>query len=120
MKSVLIVDDNPDFLQSLHLNFAKHDFATKLARNGPEAIAQLDKFNFDLIVLDLYLPGNNAIELLHEINSYDDTYNTSVYLYSSYADNIATSIPALSHYGVIDIFDKGEVSPKNLVKKVAV
>lgn len=67
--SILFVDDDPFFrdLASSTLDEAGH--RVQLAENGEQALALLARQPFDLVVLDLALPGKSGFEVLEEIRT---------------------------------------------------
>ncbi|MEG1115882.1 MAG: response regulator, partial [Janthinobacterium sp.] len=53
---ILLVDDEPRLLASLHELLKDRGYQLYTATCGSEALAQLSKLRFDLILLDLRLP----------------------------------------------------------------
>jgi DNA-binding response OmpR family regulator len=53
----LIVDDDPLFRTMLERAFAQAGFVTAQARSGPEALQVLEGFSPELLVLDIWMPG---------------------------------------------------------------
>ena len=66
--SVLVVDDDPILLEALadRVRFWGHDVTA--APGGHEAVNLAARRAFDLILLDLNMPGMNGLELLGELN----------------------------------------------------
>lgn len=65
--SILIVDDEPSILQSLHGLLADEGFEVSTASNGYEALKQIEQESPDLVLLDIWMPGIDGIETLKEI-----------------------------------------------------
>ena len=63
----LVVDDQPSLLQSLHALLRINGYRVELARSGGEAISRLGKETFQLVLLDLQMPGIDGLEVLHYI-----------------------------------------------------
>jgi DNA-binding NtrC family response regulator len=67
-KRVLIVDDDAAVVQVLHdaLGLFRHDhaYSVEIARDGAEGFAALERAEFDLILLDMYMPRMTGLELL--------------------------------------------------------
>jgi two-component system alkaline phosphatase synthesis response regulator PhoP len=55
-RKVLIVEDNPDLLELLRLQFKEEGFATATALNGVDAIKKARSLMPDLLLLDIMLP----------------------------------------------------------------
>ena len=64
---LLLVDDDKRILSLLSAYLSKNDFLTSSARNSTEARCLLDYFEFDLLVIDIMMPGENGLELLESI-----------------------------------------------------
>lgn len=63
-KNILIVEDD-NFLSDIYKNQLQQDgFATEVATDGRAALACLEKTAFDLILLDMIMPGMNGFDFL--------------------------------------------------------
>lgn len=60
---ILVVDDEADLLELISYNLSKDGFGVATATDGTEALSAIRKNRFDLIVLDLMLPGIQGMEL---------------------------------------------------------
>ncbi len=67
MASILVVEDHPLFVQSLvRLLRDRGGYSVSSVGSGEEALQQLDG-KFDLVLIDVSLPGMSGIDLLDEI-----------------------------------------------------
>ena len=64
---ILLVDDEEDILEFLSYNLIKEGFKIKTASNGKSALKILEKFNPDLIILDVMMPEMDGIEVCENI-----------------------------------------------------
>lgn len=64
---VLLVDDEKEFVTSLSERLDIRNFDVTCAYNGDEALQQMQAQNFDVIILDVLMPGKNGIETLQEM-----------------------------------------------------
>ena len=64
---VLLVDDDADFAETLCDQLKSLSFAVTTAPSGDKALEKLDGEDFDVIVLDLCMPGRDGLETLREI-----------------------------------------------------
>lgn len=62
-KHILVVDDEADIVELLSYNLKKEGFTIDSALNGETALGKIRKGKYDLVVLDLMLPGIQGIEL---------------------------------------------------------
>ena len=67
MKSILVVEDDPDYRRSLEQILTKSGFATVQAANGREALSTYDPATIDAVVLDLIMPEIEGIETLTKL-----------------------------------------------------
>ncbi len=61
---LLIVDDDPDFRASLARRFLRRGYRTEQAADANEALALLERRQFDVAILDMVMPGMSGLELL--------------------------------------------------------
>jgi len=69
MKSILIVDDEPDIVTLLSYNLKKEGFSVTSVSDGGDALTTLKKRAFDLVILDLMLPGIHGMEICRILRS---------------------------------------------------
>ena len=67
--SVLIVDDEASLRKTLRTSLTASGFAVAEARNGEEAVATIQAHPFDLVLLDINMPGIGGIEACRRIRS---------------------------------------------------
>jgi DNA-binding NtrC family response regulator len=68
---ILIVDDEAEIRESLQTLLELEGYEVETAANGEEGLSKLGEQPFDLVLLDLALPGRSGIELLPEIRALD-------------------------------------------------
>jgi len=64
---VLVIDDEPDFLETVVKRLRKRQFDAAGVGSGNEAVVLLREQSFDVVILDLRMPGMDGIETLKEI-----------------------------------------------------
>ena len=69
---VLLVDDEKDFVETLDERLQIRDFNVTTAFSGDEAIKLVEENDFDVIVLDVQMPGKSGIETLKEIKNMEN------------------------------------------------
>ena len=65
--SVLVVDDEPDNFDVIEALLPSDTYQLHYANCGKDAIASLDKFDPDLILLDVMMPDLDGIEVCQQI-----------------------------------------------------
>jgi two-component system, OmpR family, response regulator len=73
MTRLLLIDDDSDILELLTKFLRQHGYETEAANDGAAALALLQDETFDLILLDLMLPGEDGLSLCRRIRSRDRT-----------------------------------------------
>jgi len=64
---ILLVEDDPHLAKGLRFNLEREGYEVFLVDNGASALDQLREKDFDLIVLDLMLPGLGGLEVARTI-----------------------------------------------------
>ena len=68
---ILCVDDNADLRKSLIELFKAEDFEVDSAENGIQALEMLRKRVYDLVLLDVLMPGMDGLKTLQEMKKND-------------------------------------------------
>jgi len=69
---ILIVDDDPDVLESMDAAFQAEGALTQVATDGNEAVRICQEETPDLVVLDMMLPRRSGFLVLEKIKGYED------------------------------------------------
>jgi len=64
---ILIVDDEKEFVDSLAERLSMRDYDITTSFSGQEAVEKLKGYNFDVVILDVAMPGMDGIATLREI-----------------------------------------------------
>lgn len=70
---ILVVDDDPGIGEVVQLFLRAEGFDTRIATNGPEALAVFDEYEPNLVLLDLNLPGLDGISVCRAIRETSGT-----------------------------------------------
>lgn len=66
---VLIVDDEPNIVVSLQFLMKKCGYETSVARDGDEALLEVERFRPDLVLLDVMMPRRDGYEVCQQLRS---------------------------------------------------
>lgn len=67
MASVLVIDDDPAILATVRLILEREGHDVAVAANGRAGLAALDAGSVDLLVVDIFMPAMDGLELLREV-----------------------------------------------------
>ncbi len=115
VKKILIADDEPDILEIVQYNLQNEGYDVATAKNGNEAIELAKRFNPDLIILDIMMPGKNGIEVCN-IMRMQPAFNDTLIIFLTALSDEGTEVKGLES-GADDFITK-PVSPKVLISKV--
>jgi len=73
MRNVLIIEDDPDIVQLLEIHLKDLDCEVRFTHNGTEGASIAIKDNFDLIILDISLPGTDGLEVCRQVRAKKNT-----------------------------------------------
>ena len=68
---LLIVDDEEDLMRTIVNRLNKRNFEATGVLSGEEALETIKKETFDIVVLDVKMPGISGIETLRELKKID-------------------------------------------------
>ncbi len=69
MQRIFIVEDEPNMLQGLKDNFEFEGYEVHTSNNGKEALELILQQPFNLIILDIMLPGISGLDICKEVRS---------------------------------------------------
>ena len=69
MARILIAEDEESIVTSLDFLMRRGGHETRLAGDGPAALAALGEFRPDVVILDLMLPRKSGLDVCREIRS---------------------------------------------------
>src|SRR5512142_3073593 len=85
---ILIVDDEPDIVDLVSYNLKKDSFRVTTASDAEEALHKIRKEKFDLVVLDLMLPGMQGVELCRIIRNEPRTAGTPIIMLTAKGEEV--------------------------------
>ena len=86
---ILLVEDEPDLLQTLSFNFESEGYKVSKALNGEEAMKLLDKNDsIAMVILDLMLPDTSGLDICRHIRKTDDLKNILVIMVTAKGEEV--------------------------------
>jgi phosphate regulon transcriptional regulator PhoB len=114
-KRILVVDDEPDLVELVSYNLKKEGFKVTTSPDGEDALEKVRKSAFDLVILDLMLPGIQGVELCRMIRGNPRTEAVPIIMLTAKGD-VSDKIRGLET-GADDYMTK-PFSPKELIARV--
>jgi CheY-like chemotaxis protein len=68
-KPILIVEDNPNMSSLLADMLEVFDYSSVRASDGQQALEELEKQDFSMIITDMRMPNMSGLELLEKVKS---------------------------------------------------
>jgi len=66
-KKILVVDDEPEVRQLMEHFLTERGYEVRIAENGRLALAALDTFMADVVLLDMHMPEMDGLETLKRL-----------------------------------------------------
>lgn len=70
-KKILVVDDEPDFLELIKIRLEANKYDVITARNGKEALEKIRYEQPDAVLLDILMPKLDGLKVLEKIRKQD-------------------------------------------------
>ena len=96
---LLIVDDDPEIRELIEAYLVQQGFEVSCAESGKQMFELLEQGEYDLIVLDLMLPGEHGLTLAGRVKR---EMNTPIII-------VVSAVPMISFAGRIDWTPSGLV-----------
>ncbi|SEW53703.1 PAS domain-containing hybrid sensor histidine kinase/response regulator [Chitinophaga arvensicola] len=103
---VLVVEDNPMNLRYIMSLLEKYKINYQLATNGPDATWFLEARQYDLILMDIRIPGMNGLELAQKIRADEDQPNVATPVIATTAVAMESTATMARAAGITDILTK--------------
>jgi phosphate regulon transcriptional regulator PhoB len=112
---ILVVDDEKDILELVSYNLQKEGFQIETFHNGEDALQRIRSDRFNLIVLDLMLPGIQGMELCRTLKSDDETASIPIIMLTAKSEELDKVLGL--EMGADDYITK-PFSPRELIARV--
>jgi len=118
MKKLLLVDDDAFLREMYALKFSESGYDVHIAETGHQALTLINQTpDFDVILLDMIMPGMTGVELIAEINNTAADMNACCIVLSNQGQE--SDIAAAKAAGAAGYIIKAEAIPSDVVTQVA-
>ncbi len=114
-KNILIVEDEADLVELVLYNLKKEGFSVDSAPDGEAALSKIRKGRYDLVVLDLMLPGIQGMELCRILRNDPKTEDLPIIMLTAKGEEVDRILGL--EMGADDYITK-PFSPRELVARV--
>jgi DNA-binding response OmpR family regulator len=116
MTKIAIIEDDPVINQMYRMKFEADGFEVQLADNGNRGVALVEKFQPDMILLDLQMPQMGGAEALEIIRSHDWGKHIPVIILTNLGEE--ESPKHLRGLGIDSYIVKADLTPRQVVSRV--
>ncbi|OGY26413.1 MAG: hypothetical protein A2Z42_04595 [Candidatus Woykebacteria bacterium RBG_19FT_COMBO_43_10] len=113
---ILLVDDDPTFIQLYSSVFRIQKINLSIAKNGIEALQKASEEQPNLILLDIMLPDINGFDVLKRLKEDPRTNKITVWVFSNLAEQINKD--TAKSLGAQDYLVKASNTPNQVVAKI--
>ena len=117
---ILLVDDDPDFLESTEKLLTANQYEVIKAKNGEEGIAKAKYENPDLILLDVIMPGKDGFTVCYELRKIAQTRSIPIIMLTAVGQQMSKpeyAVDIAIDHLADDFIDK-PVDMQTLLKKI--
>ena len=97
-KRILVIDDEEAVRKSFRLALEDTDYQLDAAECGEAGLRLVDENHYDLVFLDLKMPGLNGVETMKEIRKKDD--HVPIYIVTAFHAEFMAQLKDAQQQGV--------------------
>ena len=90
-KRVLIADDEENIVTALEFLLQRRGYETRVAKNGDEALAEVERFAPDLVLLDVMMPRKSGYEVCQRMRGRPDWGHIKIIMLSAKGRDVEVS-----------------------------
>jgi CheY-like chemotaxis protein len=119
MAKILVVDDDPDFVEFTRIVLEREGHTIVSAAGGGEALDKIAEDTPDLIVLDVIMDTVlDGLSVSQELGEHEDYGQVPIIMITSIANTDYAELFPTDEYVHLDTFLTKPVAPERLVKEV--
>ncbi len=117
---ILVVDDDPDFVEAMRLTLEPHGYTVASAANGDEGLARLASESPDLVILDVIMSSVlDGLQMSRRMQENPKHKRIPILMVTSIANTDYAALFPTDEYISIDGFLSKPVAPAVLLERVA-
>jgi len=109
---LLVVEDEPDLRSALRRGLAREGYAVDQAADGVEAVSRASFVRYDILVLDLNLPGLDGVEVCRKVRDREDPPLVLMLTARDAVENRIQGLDAGADDYLVKPFDFGELTAR--------
>jgi CheY-like chemotaxis protein len=117
MKNILVVDDNKDIADMIKITLELSGYKCTSAYTGQDCLRLLSQNNFDLLVLDIAMPGVTGVDILKKVKL-DPKLSKNKIVFITASSPTDDVVANLMRQGALEVVKK-PITEENLLKMVA-
>jgi DNA-binding response OmpR family regulator len=90
-KRVLIADDEENIVTALEFLLQRRGYETRWARNGDEALTEIERFTPDLVLLDVMMPRKSGYEVCQRMRGRPEWAHIKIIMLSAKGREVEVS-----------------------------
>jgi DNA-binding response OmpR family regulator len=90
-KRVLIADDEENIVTALEFLLQRRGYETRIAKNGDDALAEIERFAPDLVLLDVMMPRKSGYEVCQRMRGRPEWGHIKVIMLSAKGREVEVS-----------------------------
>lgn len=114
-EKILIIDRESDIRKTLETLLRKEGYQVRSTSGGEEAIDIFKSEPFDLVIMDINMPGSNGLQVMRKIKKLDEEIEVIILTGSMSIEN---AVKALRHDGAFDFLTKPLENVDQLINSV--
>jgi len=117
---ILVVDDDPDFVEAVRLTLEPNGYTVVSAANGDEGLAKVKAESPDLVILDVIMSSVlDGLQMSRRMQENPQHKRIPILMVTSIANTDYAALFPTDEYISIDGFLSKPVAPKVLLERVA-
>ena len=90
-KKVLIADDEENIVTALEFLLQRRGYETRVAKNGDDALSEVERFAPDLVLLDVMMPRKSGYEVCQRVRARPEWRHIKIIMLSAKGRDVEVS-----------------------------